>query len=129
MRLVQREGPVRLGYPIGSRACSIAYLALTKTTDWELPPSVKTLIGVMPAFNEGTVASSVVSLTYLKSVLDDPNDTLWKHSFVPKWLPLMMTLSPGLTVSGVTLTIFGWLDGLQMGAFATMGGGAVGDPA
>ena len=58
----------------------LGYLALTSTTDCELPPSVNTLIGVSPAFNDGTVASSVVSFTYVKVVLDGPNDTRRTHT-------------------------------------------------
>jgi hypothetical protein len=47
----------------------------------------------VPGRRLGTVASTVVGLTYVHlSVLLAPNDTLWKHHLLPKFLPLIVIL-------------------------------------
>ena len=48
------------------------------------------------------------------------NDTPWKHSFVPKFSPLMVTLSPGLTSSGSTFMMRGRFDRSHTGSFWTL---------
>lgn len=70
---------------------------------------METVTGTAPGRRLGTVASTVVGLTYVHlSVLLGPNDTLWKHRLVPKFLPLIVIFWPGLTWVGVTVVMVGW---------------------
>ena len=72
-----------------------AYFAWTSSLNCDVPASVLTVTGIEPGRRSGTVASSVVWLTYVSSfVLLEPNDTLWKHFLVPKFLPLMVIFWP-----------------------------------
>src|SRR5207249_1210842 len=75
------------------------YWVWISTIACELPPPVTTLTRVSPGLIAGTVASTVVSFTYLNEILAlsamDPKETPTKHSFVPKFSPLIVILSPG----------------------------------
>ena len=88
-----------------------------------LPPPVTMITKVIPPFASGTLASTVVSFRNLKSTFAEDaelNVTLWKHSLVPKFSPLMTTRSPGLASSGSTLLILGRLLRSQTGSFAIL---------
>src|SRR5438552_25963 len=89
----------------------------------ELPALVTTLTRVMPDLIGGTVASTVVSFTYLNETLVlsamPPKETPTKHSFVPKFSPLIVILSPGFMGSGSIFVILGRARMTQTGAMST----------
>src|SRR5688572_9356445 len=102
------------------------YFPRTWSVNWELPAAVRIWTGTNPGLSSGTVASAVLSFTYLNSLgWTDLKVTSLKQSLVPKLVPLITIRCPGFTGSGVTFVILGWALMSHTGAWATALGGAV----